>query len=362
MINLDILTEAAALSGYTITGSGQDVTNKARAQRRVNIVKADIISRFGGKWSSNYREGWVPLVPLYTTGTVTLTNASNTVTGSGTAWTSSMKGQKFYDGLYYYKIASVASATSLILTQPYQGTTTAGVSYLIWQDEYRLYPEVINIAGFVDYQLEKSLDESWSRNFKQSFPVSATTNLPSVYTVIGREPLTAAYSTGTVTGSLNSNALTGTSTLWLANVEPGFEITIAGTKYHVKKVNSDTSIELYQQLTAAAVAATYSAVGKNAIIVRFNTPTSQRVVHYWYWSKGYPLVNDNDEDWIAELYPKIILNGILYYDYLDKNDPIRTDRSSIAYEDSIKNMKVADDGAMTGDRTLAYSIPPEARD
>src|SRR5271166_1055989 len=129
ILNLNLMMEAAALAGYTISGStGQDPINKIRAQRRVNIIKADIISRYGGKWDSNYREGWLELNPLYTTGTITATPNSRTVTGVSTLWLSSLAGNMNYQGAKimmpdgsYYKIASVTSDTVSILTQPYQG-------------------------------------------------------------------------------------------------------------------------------------------------------------------------------------------------------------------------------------------------
>lgn len=364
MKHIDMLNMAAAIGGYTISGTtGQDPLNKTRASLRVNTVKADIISRFGGKWNSNYREGWLPLAALYSDGTITATQNSNTVTGASTAWTSTMAGRKMLmpDGAYY-KIASVASTTSIILTQPYQGSTLSGQSYSIWKDEYRLYPEVYEIGGFVEYGYPKTMDESWPKNMKQSYPKPVSVDLPDVFTVIGRKPADA-YSTGTVSGSINTYTLTGSGTSWLANVEPGFEITIGSYKYNVRSVDSDTQITLYQQLVVAIVAGTtYSAIGVNCLIVRFKQPTSQRIVHYWYWAKDYPFVNDSDQDWISELYPKVILNGIMYYDYMDKNDPIRTDRASMNYESSLKDAKVADDNAMTGVRTIAYDIPPEARD
>src|SRR5690349_10120694 len=132
--------EIAALAGYTIDAStGQDPTNKARALRRLNAVKADIISRYGGKWKSAYREGWLPLSAIYNTGTALFTQNSLTVTGIGTVWTTAMKGYKVKGGdNAYYKIASVQSSTSLTLTQPYQGATTLSTQvYQIWQDEYR---------------------------------------------------------------------------------------------------------------------------------------------------------------------------------------------------------------------------------
>jgi hypothetical protein len=368
VLNINLMMEAAALAGYTITSStGQDPIYKIRAQRRVNMIKTDVISRYGGKWDSNYREGWLELNPLYNTGTVTVTQNSRTVTGLGTTWQSSIVGNQNYqsakimlpDGAYY-KIASILSDTSLVLTQPFQGLTQAGATYNIWQDEYTLYPNVLSIGGFLDYQWEATMNEAWPRNMKQSYPVPVNSDIPTVYTVIGRKNI-PAYSAGTVTITAGSRTVTGAGTFWLANVQPGFEMIINGNTYHVKDVYADTTIELYQQVVAN-FNGIYTTQGKNAVTVRFREPTSQRVVHYWYWSKDYPFVSDNDEDWIAEMFPRVIINGMAYFDYVDKNDVARATTSHTIYEDSIKNMKVACDSAMSGPRTLAYEVPPEARD
>lgn len=359
---LTLESEAAALAGYTISGSGQDATNKERAKRRINIIKSDIISRYGGKWDANYREGWLPLVPLYTTGTIEVVQNSNEVIGTSTAWTASMKGYKILIGDSYYKIASVVDGTTLVLTSACQAPSASGVGYQIWKDEYCLYPEVLTVGGFTDYTFPRNLSETWPKNMKSSYPKPISAQMSPVYTVVGRERYTATYSTGSLSGTANTNILTGLGTSWLANIKPGYEVVIGVYTYHVMRVNSDTELELYQLIVQAITPTVYVARGKNALIVRFSSPSTQKVVNYWYWSKDYPMLNDFDEDWVLESYPKVVLNGMLYYDYMDKNDPIRTDRSSMAYENSIKDMKVAIDNAYTGPRTVALDIPDEARD
>lgn len=79
----------------------------------------------------------------YTTGTVTLTNADETVTGSGTTFTAPMAGRWLRSsttGDYkWYEIDTFTSATALELRKKYNGTTTAGLSYTI--GEMPLIPE-----------------------------------------------------------------------------------------------------------------------------------------------------------------------------------------------------------------------------
>jgi hypothetical protein len=90
-----------------------------------------------------------------TTGTVTATLSSSTITGSGTSFASPADVGKFLQVTQstgdkkWYKIASVASTTSLTLDIPYEGTTVAGGTYRIaplpmlpedYQDLLWMYP------------------------------------------------------------------------------------------------------------------------------------------------------------------------------------------------------------------------------
>jgi hypothetical protein len=71
----------------------------------------------------------------YTTGTVTVTNDDDDITGSGTTWTSAMVGRYFQtvnDG-YPYKIRSFTSTTNLDLATNFAGTGAAGQSYSIFE-------------------------------------------------------------------------------------------------------------------------------------------------------------------------------------------------------------------------------------
>ena len=66
-----------------------------------------------------------------TTGTITVTNGSTEVTGSGTLFADNFVGADdvlIVDGLMYI-VASVTSNTSLTLTRPYTGTTASGKTY-----------------------------------------------------------------------------------------------------------------------------------------------------------------------------------------------------------------------------------------
>ena len=69
----------------------------------------------------------------YTTGTVTVTNNSQTLTGSGTTWTAAMVGRwvtTANDG-YWYRISAFSSTTSLTIEEAFQGTTASSQTYTL---------------------------------------------------------------------------------------------------------------------------------------------------------------------------------------------------------------------------------------
>lgn len=78
----------------------------------------------------------------YTTGTLSVSNGSQAVTGSGTSWTPTTNAQLESRWLQipqpngdnlWYQIQSVNSTTSLTLYQPYQGIDVSGATYTIGQ-------------------------------------------------------------------------------------------------------------------------------------------------------------------------------------------------------------------------------------
>lgn len=82
------------------------------------------IQKYRGSTNSNY-----------TTGTISVTNGSAAITGSGTSWATSTNAEtgeyiKLPDGKWY-RIESIASNTSLTIEVNYQGSTLSGQTYTI---------------------------------------------------------------------------------------------------------------------------------------------------------------------------------------------------------------------------------------
>lgn len=90
----------------------------------------------------------------YTTGTITATNGSQTVTHSGTGFTAKMAGQylNVTDGTdgNWYRIGSYVDASNLTLENYYQGTSGSGLTFRIGQAMFM--PEEFQEAP-VDYAM-----------------------------------------------------------------------------------------------------------------------------------------------------------------------------------------------------------------
>lgn len=84
-------------------------------------------------WSFKMGSGTFYTPASYAEGTITLTNNSTTVTGSGTTFTSAMVGRQLQVQGFVFTIATYTSATSITLDKKWYGATTADLAYVILQ-------------------------------------------------------------------------------------------------------------------------------------------------------------------------------------------------------------------------------------
>lgn len=100
-------------------------------------------------WPWNYAETNIAIPAVYTTGTVTVTIGSATVTGAATTWDPTWYGRRiaFGNSNLDYIVSSIGGVGTLTLDQPYQGASNlTNVTYSMWQDTY-LYPSDYIIAS-----------------------------------------------------------------------------------------------------------------------------------------------------------------------------------------------------------------------
>lgn len=112
----------------------------------------------------------------YSTGTITLTNGSATVTGSGTSWVDTVRQGwlLLIPGEGPLLVQSVASNTSLTLARAYQGTTRAGQVYNAIPTQGELAPFVTQIQSLLS-TVQSTIDNAGQGKF-----AAGTASLPSV--------------------------------------------------------------------------------------------------------------------------------------------------------------------------------------
>ncbi len=132
-----------------------DIVNDGYEQVINRLEKADH-KRF-------VKKGYADIKNSYNTGTVAVTDASTTVTGTSTVWVASWTGKKivFADEGFPYEVASVGAAGTLTLTRAYNGagSNLSGATYVIFQDEYTLYDESTGVAIADFKKIEQVVDE-----------------------------------------------------------------------------------------------------------------------------------------------------------------------------------------------------------
>jgi len=107
----------------------------------------------------------------YTAGTVTATNASASLTGSGTTWIAPMTGRYFQvtsetgDGMWY-RVATRSSNTAITLENVYEGVTTAALSYQIAEafnlpEEMQILPVYYALQHFFAAKGDKTQESKY---------------------------------------------------------------------------------------------------------------------------------------------------------------------------------------------------------
>ena len=285
-------------------------------------------------------DGFITTVAPYETGTVTVANGSKTVTGLLTVWTSAMVGRKIRIAgeSAYYRIAAFVSSTEITLEVVYQGSLTSGNTYSIYKDEYKLPADCDTYKVMRQVENGKAVTSLEATAFDMVEPSPSAEGSPSFEILIGTK--LDVYTTGTISGTINTSIITGVGTGWLSveGLGKGSKITIGSYVYTVKSVDSDTQITIYEtQVVTSAALTTYSILLDNYIIQFFTIPDSQENIYFRYQRSGYPLINDYDIPDLPEQYHWILVHAGLIWAWHTK-DKERSDIEQGIFEGAIKQM------------------------
>lgn len=242
-----------------------DTTKLASANMRINELQARIAYRKSYEWRK--RTFYMTTVAPYETGTITVTQNSKVITGSGTTWTLAHRiGYLLVDG-NTFKLARFSSTTQYYLEAPYPGDTESGKTYkFIFPDAY-LDPEIssiinVKVAG-------RDIDVSSRDKLVKALGNPGTPDECAI-SERGKEDW---YNTGTVAVTINSPTVTGTGTAYTAEMEGmGFRVNEFSKLYKIKSINLATQVitlyENYEGTTGSGKSFSISPVGTPLITFR----------------------------------------------------------------------------------------------
>jgi hypothetical protein len=268
---------------------GEDTKVLDLVKQQINDI-LEIIYDFTMPWMK--RESIISIKAKYSTGTITATNGSMTITGAGTTFLRNMKGQKIVisdgtDGTVVYRINGYTDATHLTLDTPYIHTGGALLTYTIYYDTYTLDKD-FKTMNEIKYVTIAPYDST-------NMLASGSSSTPNQMSFMGVtvEPY---YNTGTVTTTANSTAVVGDGTDWDSTMA-GKYIVIGnyGKWFKIASVTDATNLVLDSAYPEAGPGTSYQIDPPGLQQVRFTSgPTVVYLKPYTFWPKGPKLYSDND--------------------------------------------------------------------
>lgn len=320
-------TAATSRVSSRLNKSTSDQTVLARLKNEINDTCQE--KWHGYAWSFRYREYPITLSARVTSGTLTATNGSPTVTASGTPFDSSIHVGAWLrftaDTVQaWYRVQTVNSTSSITIEPAYQGTSGASKAYELCKTDYLLPSELSDLGSImVGFDGSTIRPKHQLINDPQTRP-PLTVGSPLDVSILNQEQIVSTYTTGTLSGSINTVTLTGVGTAWLSNVTPGDQLVISGdsSTYTVYKVDSNTQITLYNKLVSAASGLTYTISRQYGHVLRVWPTPDQPYVLFVKGLRAYPtLVNATDTNELLARYPFAVIEGAVWREAGSSPDP-----------------------------------------
>lgn len=181
-----------------VRANSSDTTSIQIAKRLVNQGLHDVHIVRNWPWAE--RRARLNTNATYTTGTVAIAlSARTTVTGTDTLWNTAVTGMGFnnvraggkirFDSSDIYTVDSVASDTSLTLTERYTGTAAlSGDTYTYFEDEYALASDFWRLVDMRQFSDVVDIPVYSRMDFYRRFPRNSTLGNPLGCTIIDLAP------------------------------------------------------------------------------------------------------------------------------------------------------------------------------
>lgn len=186
----DLQNRVRVTTGVTAT--------ETQAKRYINIALQDMHLGTDYKFPWAERSAVLVTQAQYTTGTVSVSKGSTTLTGSSTAWNTNneftvknMRANgkiRIAGGLTPYKIESVSSDTAAVLSSKFTDTTVAAQTYVYYEDEYDLASDFLRPVDMQTFSDQMSIDLISRTEFRRRYPVNGVPNRPADACLIDYAP------------------------------------------------------------------------------------------------------------------------------------------------------------------------------
>lgn len=164
------------------------------AKRYINIALVDMHIQDDFPWS--IREALLVTQPIYTTGTVTISKGSTSLTGSSTAWNTdndfSVKNvrdggkMKLASVSEVYEVSAVSSDTALTISSAFTGSNLSGDTYTYFEDEYATESDFFRPVQSASMVGDVEIPIITQKDFFRSYVRNDVTGRPRIATAIDK--------------------------------------------------------------------------------------------------------------------------------------------------------------------------------
>ena len=166
----------------------------AQAKRYVNTALYDIVIGFEYKLPWLERSAFLTLQTPYTTGTVSISQGSTTLTGASTVWTTvnafgvtnARVGGKIViaGSTDIYTVIAVNGSVTLTLDNRFIAATVAAVSYTYFEDVYAVASDFLKPIDAQLFSTVLPLEIMGRNDFRRRYPRPSVTGKPRVCTIL----------------------------------------------------------------------------------------------------------------------------------------------------------------------------------
>lgn len=166
------------------------------AKRAINIALQDMHIGYGEQLPWCERQAKLRTQADYTTGTVTITQGSTTLTGSSTAWNTNnafsvanmrVGGKVVINGGdEVYEISAVGSDTSATISTAFIKDDVSAVNYVYFEDEYALASDFLRPMDWQNFDTNGDIEIIGRRDFRYRYPRNKLPGKPQVATLLDK--------------------------------------------------------------------------------------------------------------------------------------------------------------------------------